>query len=74
MTPMAWRGVGETTEKDIFSVVVPESRSEEIFAFIYERAGINQPHGGIIYQQSLTASTDFILPDDIPYEDSTSMN
>lgn len=63
MTPLAWRGVGETTEKDVLTVLVPESRSEEIFAFIYEQAGINKPHGGIIYQQSLTASTDFSLPD-----------
>ena len=70
MTPMAWRGVGETTEKDILNVIVPESRSEEIFTFIYEQAGINQPHGGIIYQKTLSASTDFTLPDDVPFEGS----
>ncbi len=68
MTPLAWRGVGETTEKDILSVVVPESRCDEIFAFIYEQAGIDQPHGGIIYQQCLTACTDFCLPD-VAYEE-----
>ena len=67
MTPMAWRGVGETTEKDIFSVVVPESRSEEIFSFIHELAGIGEPHGGVIYQQSLATCTDFSLPN-LPYE------
>jgi len=63
MTPLAWRGVGETTEKDILSVVVPKSLSKEIFTFIYEQAGIDKPHGGIIYQQPVTALTDFTLPE-----------
>lgn len=63
MTPLAWRGVGESTEKDILSVVVDEADSEKIFAFIYDEAGINQPHGGILYQESLKASTDFTLPE-----------
>ena len=26
MTPLAWRGVGETAEKDVMSVIVPASR------------------------------------------------
>lgn len=63
MTPMAWRGVGETTEKDVMDVVVPESRADEVFAFIYEKAGINKPHGGILYQRTLAAATLFELPD-----------
>ena len=67
MTPLAWRGLGETTEKDIMSVVVEEDKSEEIFGFIYEQAEINQPHGGVIYQQSLRIATDYSLPD-IPGE------
>jgi nitrogen regulatory protein PII len=68
MTPLAWRGLGETTEKDIMSVVVDEDKSEEIFGFIYESAAINQPHGGIIFQQGLRSSTDFSLPE-IPVEE-----
>ena len=67
MTPLAWRGAGEATEKDVMSVVVPASRAEEVFAFIYERGGLDQPHGGILYQQSLRKSTEFRLPD-LPYE------
>jgi len=70
MTPMAWRGVGETSEKDVMNVVVDETDSEEIFAFIYKEAGIHQPHGGIMYQQTLKASTDYTLPD-LPPEEST---
>ena len=63
MTPLAWRGLGESTEKDVMSVVVDEADSGKIFDFIYEEAGINQPHGGILYQESLRASTDFSLPE-----------
>ena len=71
MTPMAWRGVGETSEKDIMSVVVDEADSEEIFALIYKEAGIHQPHGGILYQQTLKSSTDYTLPD-LPSEEEIS--
>ena len=68
MTPLAWRGVGETTEKDIMSVVVDDAKSEDIFQYIYEAAAIDQPHGGIIYQQTLRSSTDLTLPE-IPVEE-----
>ncbi len=67
MTPLAWRGVGEASEKDVISVVVSASRAEEVFSFIFEHGGLNQPHGGIVYQQSLGKSTEFRLPD-LPYE------
>ena len=63
MTPLAWRGVGEVAEKDVMSVIVPASRAEEVFGFIYEHGGLNQPHGGILYQQPLGKSTEFHLPD-----------
>ena len=67
MTPLAWRGVGEAAEKDVLSVIVPASRAEEVFGFIYEHGGINRPHGGILYQRPLGKSTEFHLPD-LPYE------
>lgn len=63
MTPLAWRGVGEAAEKDVVTVVVPASRADEVFGFIYERAGIDRPHGGILYQQPLWKSTEFLLPE-----------
>ncbi len=63
MTPLAWRGVGEAAEKDVMSVIVAASRAEEVFGFIYEHGGINRPHGGILYQQPLGKSTEFLLPD-----------
>lgn len=63
MTPMAWRGVGGVAEKDVITVVVPADRADEVFGFIYERAGIDRPHGGILYQQPLWKSTEFQLPE-----------
>ncbi|MEM7417303.1 MAG: P-II family nitrogen regulator [Gemmatimonadota bacterium] len=68
MTPLAWRGVGEAAEKDVISVVVPEARADEVFAFVFERAGVGRPHGGILYQQPLWKSTVYRLPD-LPEEE-----
>lgn len=68
MTPLAWRGVGEAAEKDVISVVVPAPRADEVFGFIRERAEIDRPHGGILYQQPLWKSTEFTLPD-VPESD-----
>ncbi len=63
MTPLAWRGVGEAAEKDVISVTVPASRADEVFSFIFERAGVDRPHGGILYQQQLLKSTECSLPE-----------
>ena len=68
MTPLAWRGVGESSEKDIMTVIVDENMSDEIFGFIYTTAGIDQPHGGIVFQYPLARSTDYELPD-LPFEE-----
>ena len=68
MTPLAWRGVGESTEKDVMTVIVDQNISEEIFDFIYTTAGIDQPHGGILYQYPLARSTEYELPD-VPFEE-----
>lgn len=68
LTPLAHRGVGEQTEKEILQVMVSAERSDEIFEYIYSVADINRPHGGIIYMCKLQQATPFILPD-IPDED-----
>ena len=51
------------TEKDVLTVIVPQEREDEIFAYIYETAGIGKPHGGLMYLTSLSAATVFALPD-----------
>lgn len=63
LTPLAHRGVGEESEKEIMSVVVPAERADELFEYIYEVAQIDRPHGGIIYVHALSRVTPFVLPD-----------
>lgn len=63
ITPLRHRGVGETTEKAIITVVIEEERADEVFEFIFYEADINQPHGGLIYMQPLLANTVFEVPD-----------
>lgn len=68
LTPLAYRGVGEQTEKEIVSVVIDEKRAEQVFAFIYYHAEINRPHGGLMFQSALEIATDYLLPADMPVE------
>jgi nitrogen regulatory protein PII len=63
ITPLRHRGVGETTEKSIVTVLVDEQRADEVFEYIFYEADINRPHGGLMFQQPLLASTAFKLPD-----------
>lgn len=68
ITPLAYRGIGEQTEKEILNVVVDEVQAEAIFEFIFFTAEINQPHGGLLFQTTLSGSTRYQLPDDVPDE------
>lgn len=63
MTPLAWRGVGEAAEKDVITVIVPAAQADDVFGFVYDRAGIDRPHGGILYQQPLWKSTQYSVPE-----------
>ena len=63
ITPLQHRGVGETTEKSIVTVLVAEERAEEVFEYIFYEADINRPHGGLMFQQPLLATTAFHLPE-----------
>ncbi len=50
-------------EVDVLDVVVDANRADEIFNFIYEKAGIGEGNHGFMIQQSLVRSTKFSLPD-----------
>ncbi|MDX1582505.1 MAG: P-II family nitrogen regulator [Thermoanaerobaculia bacterium] len=64
LTPLAHRRrIGSETEKEILTVIVPAERADELFAFIFERAEIGRPHGGIIFMNDLVRATPFVLPD-----------
>ena len=68
ITPLAYRGIGAQTEKEIVTVEVPEENADAIFEYIYEVADINRPHGGLIYMNQLSKSTVYQLPE-IPVEE-----
>ena len=63
LTPLQHRGVGETSEKEILTIIVEEGQAEEIFEYVFYEAEINRAHGGLIYQQPLHAATLFNLPE-----------
>ena len=63
ITPLQHRGVGETTEKEILTIIVEEHQADEIFEYVFFEAEINRAHGGLMYQQPLHAATLFNLPD-----------
>ncbi len=56
-------GFGQQAEKDVLNVVVESGRADEIFAFVFEGADMDRPHGGFLYQSRLVASTGYQLPD-----------
>lgn len=43
---------GAREEWDVLEVMVPGERADEVFTWLYEEAGIDQPHGGFIYMAS----------------------
>jgi len=68
ITPLAYRGLGAQSEKEILSVQIPENNADELFEFIYNVAEINRPHGGLIFMNSLSQATLFTIPE-IPEEE-----
>ena len=63
--PLAKRGIGEQTEKEMLTVVVPAERADEIFDYIYDIADIGEPHHGIIFQSDLVCASQYEMPANI---------
>lgn len=63
ITPLRHRGIEETTEKEILTVIVEAGRADEIFEYIFFEAEINRPHGGLMFQQPVLATTMYNLPE-----------
>lgn len=68
LTPLRYRGIGETTEKEVLTVAVPIGQADAIFEYIYELADINRPHGGLMYMHKLLTATCYTLPE-LPEEE-----
>lgn len=67
--PMIKRGMGEQTEKELLTVIVPEHQADEVFEYIFFEAEINEPHHGIVFQSSLMCATGYQLPEDLAEEE-----
>lgn len=62
ITPLAYRGIGGQSEKEILTVTVAEDSADEIFDYIYHTADINRPHGGLMYIYALQQASQYELP------------
>lgn len=51
-------------------IVVPEADADDLYDYIYEKACIGRPQGGIIWMGALTLTSPFSLPKDVPLEKS----
>ena len=54
--------IGAWDEIDMLTVTVPVERADEIFDFIFHVGGLDQPRGGIMFQQAVSPVTEFNLP------------
>lgn len=68
ITPLAHRGIGAQSEKEVLKVVVDGEQADRAFEFIYVEGQVNAPHGGIVFMARLDRATRFSLPD-LPEEE-----
>jgi len=60
----------EPTPVKMVKVIVAETEAEALFDYIFEKARIDRPEGGIMYLSKPIVSTPYSLPADIPVEKS----
>lgn len=65
LTAAAHRRLGGQTEKQILTVTLDQGIADDIFEFIYFEAGINEPHGGLMYMSALDHYIPMVVPEDI---------
>ena len=51
-------------------VVVSEADADELYDYIFEKAQIGRPQGGVIWLGALHLASPFALPGDVPVEES----
>ncbi len=64
------RGSSYTTnfswiEMEILEVVVEKDQADEIYTYLYDKAEIGTPHGGMIFQHALSRTSGYSLPEDL---------
>jgi hypothetical protein len=50
-------------EEEIFTVLVDAKKADDIFYFLFRELELDQPHQGMIYQEAVSKSTNYSLPD-----------
>jgi hypothetical protein len=58
----------EPTLVRLVQVVVERDQADVLFDFIYDRADIGRPGGGVIYLAALAVATSLQMPDGVPEE------
>ena len=53
----------DATMAQLIKIVVPVAEADAVFEYIYEKARIGRPGGGVIFQYDLANSTPYVLPD-----------
>lgn len=52
----------------LVEVIVPAGEADDVFDFIYEKAGLGKPGAGVVFMAPLLGASRFLLPQDIPEE------
>ena len=52
----------------LVDVVVPATEADDLYDYIYHKAGIGRDGGGTIWMAPLAVASPYALPDDIPLE------
>jgi len=58
----------QSTLVRMVNCLVPVTEAETLFEFIYEKAGIGRPGGGMLFMGKPIESTPFTLPESVPEE------
>lgn len=66
--PLGPKGKQVEVEKEMVTVVVEDSKSEEVFDYLYYNAGLDQWGGGMIFLGPLNIGSIYELPTDLPWE------
>jgi len=53
-------------EREIATLLVPESRADEIFEYLYFTAGLNHPHTGMVLMEKTLMARAMCMPEDSP--------
>lgn len=53
----------------MIEVTVPAAEADELFDFIYEKAGIGEPGAGVVFMTPLLGASSFSLPEDMLLEE-----